>query len=169
MNFWFITVFHVKRQSEMTFSVYSTEKNTSQKFHLITQEMSWLEAQSYCRENHTDLISGQNQLGANEVRYLVNHSKINFIFMGLFRDTWRWSDGSSFSFRYWSLQFDNEQHKSSKCAMIAFDENGRWRNEDCGVKKHFICYDGEFLLEKDFQTFISNLGSAKYTLCDLYV
>uniref|UniRef100_A0A3P9NPG7 C-type lectin domain-containing protein n=1 Tax=Poecilia reticulata TaxID=8081 RepID=A0A3P9NPG7_POERE len=71
------------------------------------KQKSWLEAQSYCRENHTDLISGTKQLQDEEVKMMMNSADFEKVFIGLFRDTWRWSDGSSFSFRHWNLKFDN--------------------------------------------------------------
>uniref|UniRef100_A0A3P9NP01 C-type lectin domain-containing protein n=1 Tax=Poecilia reticulata TaxID=8081 RepID=A0A3P9NP01_POERE len=112
---------------------------------------SWQQAQSYCRENHTDLISGMNQLQDKELEKVTKftHRKP---FIGLFRDTWRWSDGSSFSFRYWSLQFDNYQPNSGQCAVTLPEEKGRWQNQDCGVQKPFICYDDKVILIKENKT-----------------
>uniref|UniRef100_A0A3B5RE94 C-type lectin domain-containing protein n=1 Tax=Xiphophorus maculatus TaxID=8083 RepID=A0A3B5RE94_XIPMA len=122
--------------------VYSTDTNTTQKYHLIKDMKTWQEAQSYCRENHTDLISGTKQLQDGEVEKVIKstHRKP---FFGLFRDTWRWSDGSSFSFRHWNLQFTNYQPNRGQCAKTKFDDKGRWMNESCDVQKPFICYDGE--------------------------
>uniref|UniRef100_A0A8C9ZNI2 C-type lectin domain-containing protein n=1 Tax=Sander lucioperca TaxID=283035 RepID=A0A8C9ZNI2_SANLU len=54
-------------------------------------KMTWPEAQSYCRENHTDLISGVNQLKDFKTQY-PNHAKTP-VWIGLFRDCWSWSDG----------------------------------------------------------------------------
>ncbi|MEQ2226686.1 hypothetical protein ILYODFUR_029881 [Ilyodon furcidens] len=68
--------------------------------------------------------------------------------MGLFRDTWRWSDGSSFSFRHWSKEFNDEQYNSGQCAMDVFNDEGRWKNETCTVRKPFICYDDKLILIK---------------------
>ncbi|XP_030018839.1 L-selectin-like [Sphaeramia orbicularis] len=100
----------------------------------IANEMTWLEAQKYCREHHTDLISGQDQLDD-----LKNHTKLNGTrwMIGLFRDTWRWSDGNGSSFRNW-----DQTPQSNHCAAITRD--GRWRSESCETKKHFYCYNGWF-------------------------
>ncbi|XP_008433433.1 snaclec purpureotin subunit beta-like [Poecilia reticulata] len=64
-----------------------------------------------------------------------------YIFIGLFSDTWMWSDGNSFSFRHWNLKFDNQRIKSGQCAVTVFDDGGRWKNKNCDERKPFICYD----------------------------
>ncbi|XP_036002849.1 C-type mannose receptor 2-like [Fundulus heteroclitus] len=82
---------------------FNEKTNTTQKYHLIREKKTWQKAQSYCRENHTDLVSGLKQLQDGEVEEMVKSVGENTaIFIGLFRDTWRWSDGSSFSFRHWN-------------------------------------------------------------------
>uniref|UniRef100_A0A3P9NPC5 C-type lectin domain-containing protein n=1 Tax=Poecilia reticulata TaxID=8081 RepID=A0A3P9NPC5_POERE len=75
---------------------------------------TWLEAQSYCREKHTDLISGMKQLQDEEVKKLIKSAGHPHISIGLFRDTWMWSDGNSSSFRHWNKDFNNHQPIKSK-------------------------------------------------------
>uniref|UniRef100_A0A3B3WZW8 C-type lectin domain-containing protein n=1 Tax=Poecilia mexicana TaxID=48701 RepID=A0A3B3WZW8_9TELE len=120
-------------------------RNSSKKFHLIQENKKWTEAQSYCREKHTDLISGKKQIEDEEVKNEISHvGSYTYILTGLFRDTWRWSDGSSFSFRHWNKGFDYQGRYDGQCALTVFDDGGRWRNENCTERKPFICYDGEF-------------------------
>ncbi|XP_038124353.1 macrophage mannose receptor 1-like [Cyprinodon tularosa] len=131
--------------------------NSSKVFHLIRrnpEKKTWINAQSYCRENHIDLVSGLTQLQDERLKEEVrNVDGDKFILIGLFRDTWMWSDGSSFSFRHWSLQFDNQRYNSGQCAMTVFNDEGRWINEDCALKKPFICYDAfDFILVKENKT-----------------
>ncbi|XP_014882926.1 macrophage mannose receptor 1-like [Poecilia latipinna] len=70
-------------------------------------------------------------------------------YIGLFRDTWRWSDGSSFSFRHWNKNFNDQIINSGQCAMTKFDGEGRWTNVSCDNKKPFICYDDKLILIKE--------------------
>uniref|UniRef100_A0A3B5R0L7 C-type lectin domain-containing protein n=1 Tax=Xiphophorus maculatus TaxID=8083 RepID=A0A3B5R0L7_XIPMA len=80
---------------------------------------TWLKAQSYCRENHTDLISGTKQLQDEEVKKLMISSS-DYTHIGLFRDTWRWSDGNSFSFRHWNNDFNYPQSNSGQCDALTY-------------------------------------------------
>uniref|UniRef100_A0A3B5LLU2 C-type lectin domain-containing protein n=1 Tax=Xiphophorus couchianus TaxID=32473 RepID=A0A3B5LLU2_9TELE len=117
-------------------------RNSSKKYHLIQERKTWAEAQSYCREKHTDLISGTKQLQDEEVKKETSSvGDDTYILIGLFREKWRWSDGSSFSFRNWTKLFDYQAEYRGQCAMTVFDNGGRWRNENCDGRKPFICYD----------------------------
>ncbi|XP_016520442.1 C-type mannose receptor 2-like [Poecilia formosa] len=127
------------------------ERKTSDKFYLIKQKKTWLEAQSYCRKEHTDLVSGLDQVTDEQLRNVFRstgnlQNGLQYVFMGLIRDTWRWSDGSSFSFRHWNLQFNDEKFNSGQCALVEFSGEGRWKNESCDVTKPFICYDDKLIL-----------------------
>uniref|UniRef100_A0A3B5QLC2 C-type lectin domain-containing protein n=1 Tax=Xiphophorus maculatus TaxID=8083 RepID=A0A3B5QLC2_XIPMA len=87
------------------------------KYFLCYDDMkTWLKAQSYCREKHTDLISGTKQLQDEEVKKLMI-SPSDYTHIGLFRDTWRWSDGNSFSFRHWNNDFNYPQSNSGQYAL----------------------------------------------------
>ncbi|XP_038136967.1 C-type mannose receptor 2-like, partial [Cyprinodon tularosa] len=129
------------------------ETNRTQKYHLIREEKTWQEAQSYCRENHTDLISGMKQLQDGELEEVMSSvGDETQIYFGLFRDTWRWSDRSSFSFRHWVNEFNNEKYNSGQCTVMMFNHKGRWKSEDCTVEKPFICYDDKMILVKENKT-----------------
>uniref|UniRef100_A0A087X2L2 C-type lectin domain-containing protein n=1 Tax=Poecilia formosa TaxID=48698 RepID=A0A087X2L2_POEFO len=132
------------------------------KYHLIKEKKSWQEAQSYCREKHTDLISGTKQIEDEEVKNL----KITAYF-GLFRDTWRWSDGSNSSFRHWNDELSNVKYNSGQCAMTVFDDEGRWKNESCDERKPFICYDDNIILIKENKTWEDALSYCRHHYHDL--
>uniref|UniRef100_A0A3B3UVU4 C-type mannose receptor 2-like n=1 Tax=Poecilia latipinna TaxID=48699 RepID=A0A3B3UVU4_9TELE len=101
------------------FLCYNGEYHCDSLLFLNKARNSWQKAQSYCRENHTDLISGTKQLQDEEVEKAMKstHRKP---FIGLFRDTWRWSDGSSFSFRHWNKNFKNVEHNRDQCDALTY-------------------------------------------------
>uniref|UniRef100_A0A8C6SUY6 C-type lectin domain-containing protein n=1 Tax=Neogobius melanostomus TaxID=47308 RepID=A0A8C6SUY6_9GOBI len=101
-------------------------------------EMNWFQAQHFCREKHTDLISGVDQLNMYNDKEPNKPDKDCFI--GLFRDNWGWSDGSDSSFRNWNKDVNPSDNK---CAKL--EEDGGWDSDKCSNTKPFICYDGECL------------------------
>ncbi|XP_033987628.1 uncharacterized protein LOC117483405 [Trematomus bernacchii] len=105
-------------------------------FVLINSLMTWTQAQSYCREHHTDLASVRNQTEHQQIFELFPGG--NPYWIGLYRDSWKWSDGSFYSFRYWA---NIPVYRGLKaCVAADFDNFGKWEDLDCGVKKPFICY-----------------------------
>ncbi|XP_011490835.2 C-type mannose receptor 2-like [Oryzias latipes] len=131
------------------------------------ESLNWTDAQSFCRDRHTDLISGPEQmkkLDGGKTKELIQQSEGGFVFIGLFRDAWQWSDGSSFSFRFWNLQYDDEKNDSS-CAMM--NEGGRWSSENCSEEHPFICYDDHVILIKESRTWEEALYYCRHHHHDL--
>lgn len=110
----------------------ATAENPFDRFYKITGSGTWPEAQSYCREHHTDLVSGTKQL--EELTSMLSGR----YWIGLFRDPWRWSDGSSSLFRPFSQTLTVG---INKCA--ALHKDGNWNTAGCNLKKNFFCYSGE--------------------------
>ena len=112
----------------------------------INEKKSWYEAQSYCRDHHTDLVRVRNQTENQQVFDLVKqhppkHDRA--IWIGLFNDSWTWSDQSDSSFRYWRSGPDN-YGQGTECAAVSITEKGRWGNENCSNQLPFICHQSEF-------------------------
>ncbi|XP_051280577.1 C-type mannose receptor 2-like isoform X1 [Dicentrarchus labrax] len=98
--------------------------------------MTWTEAQSYCREHHTDLATVRNMAENQKVSELVPSGQD--IWIGLYRDPWKWSDGSTSSFRYWRPMEPNGPNEL--CVAADFSHSGRWEDWNCDQKRAFICY-----------------------------
>ncbi|XP_023271133.1 C-type mannose receptor 2-like [Seriola lalandi dorsalis] len=114
------------------------DESSSDKYHLINKDKKWTQAQSYCREYHTDLVSGERQLQDVELTEEKNMTKEKQLWIGLFRDTWTWSDGSIFSFRHWDHESFRDGKGPNKCVLLK--TSGKWGTDQCHERKPFFCY-----------------------------
>ncbi|XP_073669120.1 secretory phospholipase A2 receptor-like isoform X2 [Paramisgurnus dabryanus] len=106
----------------------------------INKEMTWREAQRYCREEHTDLASVKNEGDKNEIKSLMNNlTGDQKAWIGLFRDSWEWSDNSTSSFRNWDT--DKPDKECTKVKVRT--QKGNWTDEDCDKSLPFVCHDGQ--------------------------
>ncbi|XP_051258417.1 macrophage mannose receptor 1-like isoform X5 [Dicentrarchus labrax] len=148
------------------FICYNEKQEPNKNFHLITNALCWPEAQNYCREHHTDLVSGLNQLNDPDLKEQIHSYDV---WIGLFRDTWRWSDGSHFSFRNWHVELfpDDDSKKCAKCAMTMLNGTGKWNSDDCNIKRSFFCYKDRFVLIEENKTWEDALYYCRENYNDL--
>ncbi|KAL0189844.1 hypothetical protein M9458_016943, partial [Cirrhinus mrigala] len=99
--------------------------------------MPWKQAQSFCRENFIDLYTVKNE-SENQLLRMMAPSVDSCIWIGLFRDQWKWSDqtNTSSSLRWADKQPDN-YFGSEICAAV--DEYGWIADEQCSNKFFFVC------------------------------
>uniref|UniRef100_A0A3P8RPE0 C-type lectin domain-containing protein n=1 Tax=Amphiprion percula TaxID=161767 RepID=A0A3P8RPE0_AMPPE len=141
----------ISYKEEYPFMCYDDRSNDQeiiQEFIVVEKHMCWTEAQEYCRQNHTDLVSGLKQLNDSKVISLLENATGSCCWLfGLFRDTWRWSDGSQSSFRNW------DHHPNSEdCAMTTLNGESKWKSDNCSSQKPFFCYNEEVVLIKENKT-----------------
>ncbi|XP_072222492.1 C-type mannose receptor 2-like [Leuresthes tenuis] len=106
------------------------------KFVFVNIPMNWTEAQSYCRKHHSGLASVRNMSENERIRQLIPSGKQ--VWIGLFRDTWKWVDGSNSSFRFWGKAQPNSAREN--CGAVNFSWYGHWEDSDCDREIAFICY-----------------------------
>ncbi|XP_036944509.1 P-selectin-like [Acanthopagrus latus] len=107
-------------------------------------EKSWADAQAFCRENHTDLITIRN---ATE-----NLASIHG-WLGLYRDDstseWKWSRGDErANFTTWR---DDDPDDGENCAFKSKSEE-KWRSKTCGEQRTFMCYNEKLVLVRTRKT-----------------
>ncbi|KAF6719122.1 Macrophage mannose receptor 1 [Oryzias melastigma] len=140
------------------------ERDTSERFYFIEDKKTWFEAQRFCRSNHTDLVSGLQQLRDKVLRGIVesqDFQPFQFVFIGLFSDAWEWSDGSSFSFRDWDM---DKSGGGNKYAMLT--QTGMERTPSSG-KKPFFCYEDHVILINESRTWEEALYYCRHHHHDL--
>ncbi|XP_020556039.1 C-type mannose receptor 2-like [Oryzias latipes] len=126
--------------------------------------MTWFEAQRFCRDKHTDLVSGLQQLRDEKLKKVIEQhfSSYDFVYIGLFNDAWEWSDGSSFSFRQWD---ENNYGGGNKYAMLTQSGMSKTNNGNDG--KPFFCYEDHVILIKENRTWEEALYYCRHHHHDL--
>ncbi|XP_039505383.1 uncharacterized protein LOC120461284 [Pimephales promelas] len=69
--------------------------NATVRLVLIRTSMTWLNAQKYCRQNHTDLATVRSQEDNRQINNLMTN--MGGAWIGLYRDSWKWSDQANFT------------------------------------------------------------------------
>ncbi|XP_046709148.1 C-type mannose receptor 2-like [Silurus meridionalis] len=114
------------------FVCYDATKSTGQYIYYSSLK-NWSDAQSYCRQYHTDLASAKTSTENSIIKAMI---KANTWF-GLFRDSWKWSDGTIFtSIPMMPGQPDNLL-KNENCMALT---NSEASDELCSDIKPFFCY-----------------------------
>ncbi|XP_037399662.1 macrophage mannose receptor 1-like [Pygocentrus nattereri] len=157
--------FDVKCNDIYTSVCYDEKKTSTKRYVFINETKNWYDAQSYCREHHTDLVSVRNQT-ENQLIFNIskNSSNSDRVWIGLFNDSWQWSDQSDSSFRYWMSGPENYA-QGEMCAAVF--EQGYWNNVACNNKLPFICYENKLILIKQNLTWREALRYCRDNHVDL--
>ncbi|XP_073710803.1 macrophage mannose receptor 1-like [Misgurnus anguillicaudatus] len=102
---------------------------------LITTPKNWNDALSYCRQYHTDLGAARSSVEQNQLSNVSGNGP--WAWIGLFFDSWQWSDLRKFYFRYWAAG----QPTSGDCVAMSTTDSGKWATYSCDQSRPFICYD----------------------------
>ncbi|XP_058240393.1 macrophage mannose receptor 1-like [Hemibagrus wyckioides] len=98
----------------------------------ISTAMIWSEAQSYCRQHHTDLASVRNSAESSVIMAMIPGPT----WIGLFRDSWKWSDQANFTTITWATGEPNNAAGNENCACLI---NGLGVDVPCSRLKPFFC------------------------------
>lgn len=103
---------------------------------LVTFDLDWFEARKYCRQHFKDLASvlyeEHNQVLAGKLQ----DRQLEEAWIGLSRDSWKWLDGTTSSFRQWAPNEPNNDNNEEACVEM----NGEsWSDRRCDLKLNFLC------------------------------
>ncbi|XP_065813375.1 macrophage mannose receptor 1-like [Labrus bergylta] len=118
--------------------VCSNVTGTNVTFVLISTSLTWTDAQGYCREFYTDLASVRNMEENQKIKRLIPF--LQSAWLGLSRESWKWSDGSDLTFPYWNWGEPNRFLSEESCVAANFKAGGRWEDWPCHWERSYICY-----------------------------
>lgn len=110
----------------------------------VAQAKSWRNAQTHCRDLSSELVSIDS---AEKNEAVHNVSASQRVWIGLFKDPWKWSDGSISSFRFWKPSQPNYL-EGQNCVAAVFRDQGRWNDLHCNSKHNFICHGRKLVYSK---------------------
>ncbi|XP_031440960.1 macrophage mannose receptor 1-like [Clupea harengus] len=121
------------------FICYDERQITSHGFVLISQDKSWRDAQSYCREHHTDLATVKNAAENEQIREMVASGGV-IVWIGLHRLGWQWSDGSNFSQIFTLRSISSGSRRLCVVLVRQSPDENQWEAQDCSRRIPFVCY-----------------------------
>uniref|UniRef100_A0A3Q3FAL6 C-type lectin domain-containing protein n=1 Tax=Labrus bergylta TaxID=56723 RepID=A0A3Q3FAL6_9LABR len=109
-------------------------------FHYIDLKMNWADAQQYCREKYTDLATIESMADNNRLKG-TEHSQAwigpHRVWIGMYREPWRWSDNRNSSFKNWRDGEPNNYLAVQHCVSLNLDYT--WGDDDCTKMHSFWC------------------------------
>ncbi|XP_073804948.1 C-type mannose receptor 2-like isoform X2 [Danio rerio] len=104
----------------------------------IQKQMTWDQAQAYCRQNHIDLATVQR---SEDLAYLLEaaHKMGAMAWIGLYNDinSWRWSyQNENITFSSW-MPGEPNNNGHEECGVMSYSTWGDW---SCATLFPFFCY-----------------------------
>ncbi|XP_062374279.1 secretory phospholipase A2 receptor-like [Sardina pilchardus] len=117
---------------ERTFICYSDGSSST----LIDEKKSWYEAQKFCRDKYTDLVSITDE-EQNKAVHAIKQKHPNNSWIGLKWDGWEWADGGLSGYRNWSSEadFSKQDHTA-----VTISLSNKWMPATKTTEVPFICY-----------------------------
>ncbi|XP_058873423.1 macrophage mannose receptor 1-like isoform X2 [Acipenser ruthenus] len=154
------------------FMCYKENSIITERYTLIEELKTWTEAQQYCREHHTDLVSIKS---ASENEEIVKKAQGKTFWIGLFNEPWKWShQGDNYTFHNWNYWEPNNWRGDDNC--VAMSNTGEWFDYGCNSWISFFCceggssgqcsYEGTWKTWQEAQSYCRNQGRDLPTIQD---
>ncbi|TTR84636.1 E-selectin [Bagarius yarrelli] len=98
--------------------------------------LTWSEARAYCRQLHTDLATVTNSAENDLLMQLASQMSSICYWTGLYRDTWKWSDGTKTLNLNWTTGQPNNLYRNEDCGM----HSGLFQDDKCSNLRMFMCH-----------------------------
>lgn len=122
----------------------SATRLSHDEYHFVNQNKTWTEAQSYCRQNYTDLATIDNVEDLDRQMKAVHSGYTGAAWIGLkkgdWKGEWQWSDNDC-SEGYFNWQQDEPNNRGGNEDCVMMSNGGKWNTSNCNNSHAFICYD----------------------------
>ncbi|XP_046701694.1 C-type mannose receptor 2-like [Silurus meridionalis] len=115
------------------FMCFDDIKIGNQRYIFNSTRTTWLQAQHYCRQYHTDLVSIKDATELSVILGMVS----DWTWIGLFRDSWKWTDQTNFSTIFWMSGKPDNALSNENCGYLNNTKAGDAR---CSDIMPFFCY-----------------------------
>ncbi len=130
--FTFDKYLNIVRNKSIVYScIHTDHSQQSSKYSLIPEKKTWFEAQLYCRNNHTDLVSIRNETENEQVKEAVNGK--NAFWIGLqYNNSLAWFDGGH-------SDYEHQNMSSNGCLTSITNMDSNWSKLNVG-DCNALCY-----------------------------
>ncbi|XP_077585694.1 macrophage mannose receptor 1-like isoform X1 [Stigmatopora nigra] len=111
---------------------------SSGKYALMEHNLTWHAAEASCRVNKSDLATINSEPENHKIKFRLA-GRPN-AWLGLKRDSWKWSDGSALTFSLWQKGEPSNETENDNCVVANFSNAAQWKNHNCDTQLPFICY-----------------------------
>lgn len=100
----------------------------------VTTMLNWSDAQAYCRQHYTDLASPLTLADNSLVQQVAIVQ--GFSWLGLFRDGWKWVDGTKVDQLLWKFPLPDNANPQQNCGTL---NGGILYDQKCTSQYYFVC------------------------------
>ncbi|XP_035801155.2 macrophage mannose receptor 1-like [Amphiprion ocellaris] len=116
------------------------DANSPTAYVIVETQLTWSEAQSYCRQHHNDLASIRSEEEKSTIQSTLTATRLQKVWIGLYRDPWAfWSDNSTSTFTNWGTGQPNNYGSKQFHGRFSL-VSGKWDDSENSQRHPFFCY-----------------------------
>ncbi|KAJ3585068.1 hypothetical protein NHX12_013790 [Muraenolepis orangiensis] len=119
------------------------------KYILVTKEMTWQDAQEYCRQTYVDLATANNMDDLNQLVDLaggvitwIGLHDLNRKSMDLYPNSWKWSTQTRSQTGYMNFASGQPDYNRAREECVMMKPDGTWDDAVCSQQYKFVCFSG---------------------------
>lgn len=126
-----VSKYYIETKRIVYYFILTGVDRASHNLTLIRQNKTWTNAQLYCRENHTDLVSIRDEQENERVKNKTKDIELPF-WIGLLYDNIEWFDGGKSAYRY-------KLNLNDKHFTLLIQQTNDWQQRSLG-NFNALCY-----------------------------